>query len=193
MEKLFLGLIQSGCSTKIAENDTFLGLTSNGWIAVATMVIAIMTFLAAVVAVKNSKLLFSLRIKDEWLKSYKEHYIHFWNDKDLRKVRLWITNDQSYENKLLPVLKKRLENEREITEEEYVVIDILDKFINMIMLIRQINPKLKQEDDIWEELMLSYWQTAPIRKERVELQEYIKVCYKKTFYVNMNQTWKKIS
>lgn len=171
--------------------DCFLGLTSNGWIAIATMVIAIATITAAILAVINNKRLFILRTKNEWLRTYKEHYRDFWSDDDLKKVRLWIVNNEAYKKNLLPVLQKRLNENVELSEEDYLKIDVIDKFINMVMLIRQINPKLSNDDEVWEELMLSYWQASPMRSKRLELQNYIKECYEKTFYKDMKEVWNK--
>ncbi len=166
-----------------------LGIDSNGWIAIATFVIALATFIAALVASKNSRRIFQQSNKDEWLKTYQTHYFEFWHDKEMREIRTAIMNDEAY-NSIREILIKRLNTPNEISKEEYYELDKLDKFINIITLIRQINPLLGNDDKVWEELFFEYWLVSPKKEKREELLKYIELCYKSSYYVIMEKQWK---
>ncbi len=121
----------------------------------------------------------------------KGHYSEFWNDKELESVRTWLANDQAYAE-IYPVLVN-INKGKKITKEEYACIDKIDKFLNMIMLIREIGQSKidfkrlirlfnKKYASTWEELMLEYWLIAPINYQRTEFEAYIKNKYKYNFY-----------
>ncbi len=169
---------------------TFLGLDSNGWVAMATFVIALATFIAAMVTTYSSRKIFEKSSKDAWLKTYQTHYLDFWHDEDIRNVRMWIVNNEAYET-IKGILIKRLNRPETISKEEYLQIDKIDKFVNTITLIRQINPRLSGDEQIWEELFLKYWLTSPKRMERTEMIEYVKLCYTSTYYLIMESEWAK--
>ncbi len=164
------------------------GIDSNGWIAIATFIIALATFIAAIVTSYSSKKIFEKSNKDEWLKTYQTHYFEFWHDEDLKDVRISIVNDEAYET-IKNILEKRLNAPETISKKEYEEIDKIDKFINIVTLIRQINPLLGRKDKIWEELFLRFWLISPKQMNREELLEYIKLCYSSSFHVILEEEW----
>ncbi len=168
----------------------FFGIDSNGWVAIATFIIAIATFIAALIASKNSSRIFQQSNKDEWLKTYQTHYFEFWHDKEMRDIRSAIVNNDAYSS-LKEILIKRLETPGKISKEEYRELDKLDKFLNIITLIRQINPLLGTGDDVWEELFLEYWLISPKKENREELLRYIELCYKSSYHVIMEKEWQR--
>ena len=166
----------------------YLGIDSNGWVAIATFVIAMATFIAAIVATYNSKKIFERSNKDEWLKAYQSHYFEFWHDEDLRDIRIAIANDKAYED-LKVILLKRLNNPESISNKEYREIDKIDKFINILTLIKGLNPLLSRKDKISEEWFLNYWLLSPKTMNRVELLDYIELCYSTSYHTILEEEW----
>jgi len=166
----------------------YLGIDSNGWVAIATFVIAMATFIAAIVATYTSKKIFEKSNKDEWLKAYQLHYFEFWHNDDLRDVRIAIANDEAYE-KMRSILLKRLNDPETISKKEYREIDKIDKFINILTLIRGINPLFSQKDKISEEWFLRYWLLSPKKLNRLELLDYIKLCYASSYHIILEKEW----
>jgi len=168
----------------------FIGIEADGWVAIATFIVAIATFIAAIVASKNSRKIFEKSSEDEWLKTFQAHYFSFWNDADLRDVRMAIMNDEAYEE-IKPILAKRLESPESLTKQEYQEIDKVDKFINTLTVIRQTDPNLGGKLKIGGGLFLKFWYISPKKMNRLELLEYIREFYPNSYQIILEREWSK--
>lgn len=113
----------------------------------------------------------------------KDHYSYFWDDPDLRKVRWWLASDTGY-SYIQDILKNRLDKKgvNEWDEEEYLVLDQIDKFINTVMLVNRLYKGGEVEDSTWKELRLHYWIAAPNIHKRVDFTRYLEECYRESFF-----------
>lgn len=120
--------------------------------------------------------------RESWLRTYKELHETFWSDTDFRKIRAWLACDNSY-SKIRPTLKKRqmINNEPclsdSMSEEEYRILEKLDRFLNFLMRVVVINPEFKKREDLWEKLYFRYWLKQFGHPNRPELRWYLRKFY----------------
>jgi hypothetical protein len=118
--------------------------------------------------------------KDAWLKVYKEVHEAFWDDFVMAEVRSWIACEQSY-LELKQVLQKRKDiDEGKLSADnldgtEYVLIDKLDKFLNLVLRINVVNSQLSSDygQRAWKTLFIEYWLIESMKENRSELNWYV--------------------
>jgi hypothetical protein len=75
-------------------------------------------------------------METSWVEGFRRLYGDFWNDPDAASVRSWIASDTIYEEKLTPVLVRRMEHWKDkknlLNQEEYAVIEKLDNFLHCL-------------------------------------------------------------
>lgn len=120
--------------------------------------------------------------REAWLRTYKELHETFWSDVDFKDVRAWLACDESY-SKIRPVFKKRQAIDEEgsvageLSEEEYRVLEKMDRFLNFLMRVVVINPEFKRRRDLWEKLYFDYWLMQFGIPSRPELAWYLRKFY----------------
>lgn len=97
----------------------------------------------------------SLR-EDAWARTLRDFHQFFWTDVDCKEVRSWIACDSAYTNKVYEVLAKR-ENNKNLTEDEYKIIEKIDKFFALLMSYKQIERKHTIHSEVSKRLFDSYW------------------------------------
>jgi hypothetical protein len=116
--------------------------------------------------------------KANWERCFSELHNNFWIDKDLRCVRKWLVNEDSY-SELKPILEKRMNHGGHAIEKgEYDSIDRLDKFLNYLSRIVYLVPVTKEQAEIWENFFFGYWIKQCLSGEKKEIQWYVERFYK---------------
>jgi hypothetical protein len=120
--------------------------------------------------------------QNSWLQTLGAISDKFWNDDDISYIRCCITYPNAYQC-LQIVLKRRtalynnVAHTAELDEEEYRLLDKLDKFLHLQQRAIVSNPAFKEDNDLWKALLFDFW----LRKcmEHVELRWYIETFYKR--------------
>jgi hypothetical protein len=102
--------------------------------------------------------------RDAWLRTFKEMHEAFWNDLDMAEVRAWLACQTVY-LEIEPILAKRKaideapEDATHLTKDEYVVLEKLDKFFNLmhrtVAVINRV--KVGHYMDLWQRFYVQYW------------------------------------
>ncbi len=144
-------------------------------IAIISTLVSFAGFLVAFAVYQLSK----QHLRESWLKNYGEIHTIFWNDDDIKAIRHCVTYDSAYES-----LKATLLHEQEIEEqptdktqplkeEEYVLLDKLDKFLNLFERAGGIRPEITKYRDLWRDLFFQAWLDYCLAPNRPELVWYI--------------------
>lgn len=118
--------------------------------------------------------------KESWLKVYKEVHEAFWNDLMMAEVRSWIACEQAY-LEIKPILQKRRNIDEgkllsdNLSKSEYVLIDKLDRFLNLVLRINVVNSQLNFDygQGAWKTLFIEYWLIESMKENRSELDWYV--------------------
>lgn len=127
--------------------------------------------------------------QNNWLQTLGSINDKFWNDPDISLIRCCITYPNAYE-RLQKILekRKRLYNQTtrtiQLSEEEYVLLDKLDKFLHLLQRAAISSPRFGREPDLWKALLFNFWLIKCM--DHVELRWYIT-----NFYDGLNQFYKK--
>ena len=113
---------------------------------------------------------------DTWTRALHELHGSFWTDADYRHVRHWIASTEGYKE-LDSILAKRLEGRAGLSEAEYVALERLDKFFNLLLRARAITERLHGKQDLWSRLYFQYWIDDIIRAQRHNLWKYFQRFY----------------
>ncbi len=120
--------------------------------------------------------------RDAGLREMGNIHKEFWSDDKCAEVRTWIACDKAYEGQLQETLKMRLQDLDEgratahsLTLDKYQQLDKLDRFFNLLLRIKAIDPDFGVHKGQYDMLFLSYW----IKRSamRVELYGYVKKFY----------------
>ena len=117
------------------------------------------------------------RRRESWLKTFMDMHHEFWKEPDYAEVRSWLACDVAFKS-IAPVLRKREKCPSEITDSEYKILEKLDKFLNFMARIVEVNPEFPRQGDVWERLFFEYWLKECAHKKRKELHWYLKRFYK---------------
>lgn len=99
---------------------------------------------------------------DNWLKHFNELHDLFWKDPDMREVRSWIACNESY-LEVEKIFKKRRNCEFQadgaavVSPVEYLVLEKLDKFCNLMVRVITLNPDTDIQKKMWKGLFFFYW------------------------------------
>jgi len=123
------------------------------------------------------------QLRESWLKNYGEIHTIFWNDEDIKTIRYCIAYEKAYED-LRRVLVRRRELYEDVdgsveplVQEEYVLIDKLDKFLNLFERAAGIRPELNKYRDLWKDLFFQAWLDYCLNPDRSELNWYMEKFY----------------
>lgn len=122
--------------------------------------------------------------KDRWIDHFGEIHSAFWEDPDMRTVRMWLASDDAYNRDLRSLLRKRMRERA--GKNEYEKIDQLDRFLNVMIRLLYLHPpgskdELSSQRDY---LLFSYWlKEATSGADRPELRWYVWKFYPKLIAV----------
>ncbi len=139
--------------------------------------LATLTGMASIVIAALAYKFSRQQARESWLRTYKELHETFWSDPDFRKIRAWLACNRSYST-IQPVLVKRqlidkgLKPVESLSEEEYKVLEKLDRFLNFLLRVIVINPEFKRRKDLWDKLYFQYWLERFYDSSRPELRWY---------------------
>jgi hypothetical protein len=138
--------------------------------------------IAAVLVYKFSR----QQARESWLRTYKELHEFFWSDSDFQEIRAWLACNRSYA-KIQPILEKRQLIAKEhglsdsLSEEEYKMLERLDRFLNFLLRVIVINPDFKRRKDLWDKLYFQYWLDQFYHPNRPELRWYFEEFYEEIY------------
>jgi hypothetical protein len=161
-------------------------MTTEAWLAIVDVISKVILGVAGLLVSWALYLQNKQRGRETWIRTYAEFHREFWNDLHFQEVRCWLAYPAAY-RRLRTVLIKRqkLANEardaKELNKEEYVMLEKLDKYLNMIMRAVTINPEVSTQRDFWDSLHFKYWLNACLDTRRPELAWYIEKFYKPLF------------
>lgn len=116
------------------------------------------------------------QLRDAWMQAYRETNEAFWNDTDMLQVRAWLAHDAEYK-KISPLLQCRCESTESmcVSRDELVVLDTLDKFLNLMVRVVAIDQTLRSEhgQNQWRSLFFGFWIAKCTSDSRLELRNYI--------------------
>jgi hypothetical protein len=121
--------------------------------------------------------------KDAWLRDFRELHKAFWNDEAMADVRAWLANEQAY-REIVSVLvaRKSVEegalNPAKISREDYIVLEKLDKFCNLMTSVQVLDPSFSNHKKLWQRLFVEYWVEQIFSDARSELGWYVDKFYK---------------
>lgn len=128
--------------------------------------------------------------KDAWLRDFRELHKAFWNDEAMADVRAWLANEQAY-REIVPVLVARRSVEEKtldpvkISREDYVVLEKLDKFCNLMTSVQVLDPSFSNHKKLWQRLFVEYWVEQIFSDARSELGWYVD-----KFYKELTRDWR---
>ncbi len=128
--------------------------------------------------------------RDAWLRDFRELHKWFWEDEDMAEVRAWLANETSYQT-VAPVLTARRDiDERrvaptEISSEQYMVLEKLDKFCNILTSVQVLDPSFKRHQGLWRRLFVEYWIEEIFSPDRAEIRWYVE-----RFYHDLSTDWR---
>jgi hypothetical protein len=113
--------------------------------------------------------------RDNWAKVLREFHYSFWNDDDMKKVRMWIALDSAYED-VQPIFKKRKNNEP-LTEDEYDVLEKMDRFAALLLAYKNVAPNNRWHRRASKRLFDEYWLTRITQEDRSAMYAYMQCFY----------------
>lgn len=118
-------------------------------------------------------------LNNTWLRTLSEINESFWSDDEIKLIRCAITYPEAYKQ-LQHVLVKRLslhknESNIELKEEEYLLLDKLDKFLHIMERTVVSNPMLRHKKALWSALYFDFWLEKCMDKP--ELHWYVNTYY----------------
>lgn len=116
--------------------------------------------------------------KDSWLRNFNALHELFWSDDDFKKIRSWIACDDDYQE-IAPIISKRLNSPEKISREEYIYLEKLDKFFNLLVKAVEVKEQFFNKNKLWESLYFQYWIEDIKVKDRLEMEDYLVRHYKK--------------
>jgi hypothetical protein len=128
--------------------------------------------------------------RDAWLRDFRELHKVFWNDEAMADVRAWLANEQAY-REIVSVLVARRNveegtlNPAKISREDYVVLEKLDKFCNIMTSVQVLDPSFSNHKKLWQRLFVEYWVEQIFSKNRSELGWYVT-----KFYRELTHDWR---
>jgi hypothetical protein len=102
----------------------------------------------------------SQQARESWLRTYKDLHESFWSEPDFREVRTWLACNQSYAHVQYVFERRRLLDDTidSVSEEEYPVLEKLDRFLNFLRRVTVIDPEFKERRcGLWKDLYFEYW------------------------------------
>ncbi|WP_148040318.1 hypothetical protein, partial [Marichromatium sp. AB31] len=90
-----------------------------------------------------------------WLRGLWDFQKDFWNDENAKKVRLWISCDESYKE-IEDAISKRLKGQASASD--YEKLDCLDKFASLLIGYEKIAPKdSSRHSEVMRRIFHDYW------------------------------------
>jgi hypothetical protein len=127
--------------------------------------------------------------RESWLRNYRELHELFWTDQSLKDVRHWLASDRAYRFARAALLKRRrleelkglgqaISDDDYLTDEEYEVIEKLDRFLNFVQRVQiVVVPEFRKKADFWSTLFFAWWLVRCRSADREEIHWYIRTCY----------------
>ena len=109
---------------------------------------------------------------DQWVRAFAELHKEFWNEHPYGIVRGWLACDTNYEQ-LRSILEKRRHRSSDLTPDEYMSLEKLDKFLNLLSRAAHVTPSFPAEKNLWNDLFFHYWFAECRKPSRSELQWYL--------------------
>lgn len=144
-----------------------------------SLIIAFAGFLVTYAVYQLSK----QQLRESWLQTYGEIHTLFWNDSDIKKIRCCLGYELPYAElrSLLIHYRELIENPsdqaKDLVEDEYLLMDQLDKYLNLLERAGGIRPELRRHRDLWKALFFHYWLDLCMNPTRPELVWYMNKHY----------------
>lgn len=133
-------------------------------------------------------------LRESWLKNYGEIHTLFWNDDDIKTIRYCLAYERAYRPLKTALLHDReveeqsTDNTEPLREKEYILLDKLDKFLNLFERAEGIRPELSKYRDLWQDLFFQVWLNYCMDPKRPELIWYMERDYQNL--VQLHQKFK---
>lgn len=123
-----------------------------------------------------------LQLRDSWLRIFGEIHAAFWTDEDIEKIRHCLAYSEAYEP-LGKVLERRrdlhegVEGAAELSQDEYKLLDRLDKFLNLLARAIGVKLEFSWRRKLWQSLFFQFWLSAAMDPKKPELTWYLEEFY----------------
>jgi hypothetical protein len=157
-------------------------LTQDSMLQIISLIISGVTSIAGVVIAVMLYKLSKQQQREAWIRTFIESHEAFWNDSDMVHVRSRLACEQGYQF-IKPILLKRKDisdnklSPEALAESEYVELEKLDKFLNLLLRINAVNTQAKfnpKQDQMWNRLFFTSWFVKMFGSDRrTELRWYV--------------------
>ena len=107
-----------------------------------------------------------ISFKEPWVKTYRELHKEFWFEQNYAKVRRWLAQNKSYENELLPIIQKRLNDKDSVSIDEYNTIEIFDSFCALMLRVVYGDTKVlaTDQENLLDKYGYSFWLSRIVKR-----------------------------
>jgi hypothetical protein len=127
-------------------------------------------------------------IHNSWLQTLAAINDKFWNDDDIHLIRRSVTYSQAYQPLKIILEKRKALHDKsphtsELEENEYILLDKLDKFLHLLERAVISNREYRKHRNLWNALFFDYWLERSMEKEVLSW-------YINTFYPTLSKLYK---
>jgi hypothetical protein len=119
-------------------------------------------------------------LENSWRQTLDSISREFWKSPDIQRIRCAVAYRKAYSDLKYCLIKRRKinagiressEEEVDLEQEEYEILDNLDKFLTLLESAALSSPILREKTTVWNALYFDYWLQKCMEKE--ELKWYI--------------------